>query len=83
MVREKRPGEDKHERWADDPIEHQRGGEELRVAGNGGNLCVVHACQHRIHHPEKPDGNWQRDRIELHRIQGRSQAGECFSQDNP
>ena len=53
----------------DHPVQDQRGGHELAVCRHFSDVGVSDLGQHRVHHGQESNGDGQRHRSHLHRVE--------------
>ncbi|MNU07542.1 hypothetical protein D3C72_2531820 [compost metagenome] len=57
QVRQQHPGQDEHDDRPQDPVEEQRGAEELALGREGSEGLIPDLGEHREHHPEQANGD--------------------------
>ena len=74
QVGEEHPGEGEHQQRSDEPVEDERQADGAVVGQLVAEVAVADLGQDRVHHGEQPDGDRQRDGVDLDALERRVQV---------
>jgi hypothetical protein len=82
-IAQKQNCQSEHQDRPDDPVLHQRQGEDFDVAEHVAQFVVIHLRQRRVHHENQPDRDWYRRGADAHAVKHRLEPGENSAERNP
>ena len=83
LVRQQQPGQREHDRRADHPVEHQRGGHHAPVGGDPPDLGVADLREYRVHHQQQPERDRQAGAVDRDLVQRAVKARDQSAQQQP
>jgi len=82
-VRQEKPGEAEHDKWAEDPVQEKRRAQELRIPDVRADGLIAHLGEHGVHHPQQADSNRNGYAVQLHTVEQRAEVRVDSSEENP
>ena len=83
QVGQEHPGEGEHQQRPDQPVQHQRQGEGATVGQLVAEMAVADLGQDGVHHRQQPDGDGQRDGVDLDALEAVVEVGDQAAEQQP